>query len=351
MYGFDISPDMVELARARVPDAIIECSSLHDVVLPRAVAVTAIGEALNYATDPRAGLESLERLAARVRDALEPGGVFLFDVATPGRNGPSPVRQVFHDRDDWSLYMRAEESEDHLTLDRVITVFRKTSDGQYRRSDEHHVLRLYEPDAVRRVLDGAGFDAARARHVRARVAGPAGMDRRRRDAPPELSRRAVGACDASDPARTQRGSVTSSIWWNTTRTGSPIVMVAGSISLISPSALRDEVADEPDRRVLLELDDDRVVRRDLRERGEQRRVRHDERPDAARAPSVVHPRDLGRPAVRAHRPGRHAPLRRTRRTPAPAARRARSRARTRRAVGSSRSGSNQPVSIAITRPS
>jgi len=38
-------------------------------------------------------------------------------------------------------------------------------------------------------------------------------------------------------SRTQRGRNTSSIWWKTTCTGCPISIVAGSISLIAPSAL------------------------------------------------------------------------------------------------------------------
>jgi hypothetical protein len=125
-----------------------------------AVAVTAIGEALNYATDPRAGLEGLRGLATRVRGALAPGGVFLFDVAGPGRHGPDGVR--FHDRDDWILVNRVEESADHSTLDRRITIFRtsgKSGDGAYRRTDEHHVLRLYEPATLIEVLRGAGFEA------------------------------------------------------------------------------------------------------------------------------------------------------------------------------------------------
>jgi hypothetical protein len=54
------------------------------------VAVTAIGEALNYAADPRAGIDQLVRLAGRVHDALEPGGVFLFDIATRGKGTPVP---------------------------------------------------------------------------------------------------------------------------------------------------------------------------------------------------------------------------------------------------------------------
>lgn len=162
VLGVDISQDMLDLASANAPKASFRRGSLLDVELPSAVAVTAIGEALNYATDPRAGLAELERLTVRVREALAPGGVFLFDVAAPGRHGPDRVAHRCHDHDDWTLNMQAEESVDHTTLDRRITIFRKTDEpgtGRYRRSDEHHVLRLYEPGAVLDTLARAGFEA------------------------------------------------------------------------------------------------------------------------------------------------------------------------------------------------
>jgi SAM-dependent methyltransferase len=161
VLGVDVSQDMIELASANAPKASFRHGSLLDVELPAAVAVTAIGEALNYATDPRASLDQLGRLAARVREALAPGGVFLFDVATPGRHGPDRIARRYHDHDDWTLYMRADESADHATLDRRITIFRKVDEpgpDRYRRSDEHHVLRLYELGAVIDALERAGFE-------------------------------------------------------------------------------------------------------------------------------------------------------------------------------------------------
>jgi predicted TPR repeat methyltransferase len=162
VLGVDISQHMLDLASANAPKASFRRGSLLDVDLPPAVAVTAIGEALNYAADQRAGVAELERLAARVREALASGGVFLFDVAGPGRHGRDGIAHRYHDHDDWTLYMQAEESGDHTTLDRRITIFRKSDEpgsGGFRRSDEHHVLRLYEPGAVLDALARAGFEA------------------------------------------------------------------------------------------------------------------------------------------------------------------------------------------------
>jgi SAM-dependent methyltransferase len=165
VIGVDLSADMVELAREEAPAAEITVGSAHDAEIPPAVAVTAVGEVLNYATDVRAGLEAMATLAERVAAALVPHGIFVFDVAMPGRHGPSDRRTVFHDREDWSL-VNATDEHDH-TLDRRIVVFRRTPPsggagaGLYRRTDEHHVLRLYEPVEVERVLRAAGFSVER----------------------------------------------------------------------------------------------------------------------------------------------------------------------------------------------
>lgn len=157
VIGVDISQDMVALARRTAPRAEFRVGSAHTAELGPAVAVTATGEVLNYATDPAAGVAALDDLAARVHTALAPGGVFLFDIAMPGRNGLTSRRDQFHDRPNWSLGMHAEESADGTQLDRVIVTFAREDSGLYRRDDEHHVLRLYQPDAVEELLAAHGF--------------------------------------------------------------------------------------------------------------------------------------------------------------------------------------------------
>jgi SAM-dependent methyltransferase len=171
VVGFDLSPAMIELARARAPEATFHVGSWHDVELPPdLVAVTAIGEVLGYATDPRAGREAFRALAARAHAALLPGGLFACDVATQGRYGPGRTAARVHDHDSWFLGMQAEESADGTRLDRHITIFRARPDapGEWRRVTEHHVLRLLEPARLVADLEAAGFRAER----RGQYAGP-----------------------------------------------------------------------------------------------------------------------------------------------------------------------------------
>jgi SAM-dependent methyltransferase len=157
VLGVELSPDMVELARRRAPAARFVTSSLLDAELPACVAVTAIGECLSYAADPRTTVERLRGLFARIHQALRPGGLFLLDVAEPGRERRAP-RRTWHEGPDWLLCVEAAEAPRERLLRRRITVFRQ-ADGGWRRSDELHSLRLYPRQDLLDLLASTGFHA------------------------------------------------------------------------------------------------------------------------------------------------------------------------------------------------
>jgi hypothetical protein len=144
---------MIELANANAPTATFEQRAALDVEIPSgAAAVTAIGEVANYLTDPR---DDLAGLVARVYGGLRPGGVFLFDLATPGRGGPAGERWRIHERNDYAMFVHIVESD--ARLERHMTIFRESQPGLYRRSEEHHVLALKAVDDVKGILEAAGF--------------------------------------------------------------------------------------------------------------------------------------------------------------------------------------------------
>jgi SAM-dependent methyltransferase len=153
VFGVDVSETMVDLARARVPSARFVHGSLHDVELPPCVAVVAMGEILSYA-----GIT--DELLRRVRGALSPGGLLVFDVATPGRGTPEPDR-VWSEGDGWLLCREAVEDVEGRRLTREIALFVRDDDGRWRRSDEVHTLSLHDPPSLIERLAAAGFaDAA-----------------------------------------------------------------------------------------------------------------------------------------------------------------------------------------------
>jgi len=154
VVGIDLSPAMLTLARRRVPGARFRRGSLFDADIPRCVGVTAVGECFNYRFDRGNTPQAVLRLLRRIRAALAPGGLLLFDAAEPGRaGGAGAVRHHVAGR-DWAVLVTAEERGRQLT--RTITSFRQRG-TRYRRSDEVHVLRLIPRAEMQATLRRSGF--------------------------------------------------------------------------------------------------------------------------------------------------------------------------------------------------
>ncbi|MDT5038374.1 MAG: hypothetical protein QOE03_3559 [Micromonosporaceae bacterium] len=157
VFGVDVSPDMIDLAGKEAPLAEFRCGSVVDMPIPAAVAVTATGEVFNHAADRRSGYTVLRDLARRAEAALVPGGVLLFDLATTKGGGCDETRRQWHDNEDWTLHVVEQEDPDGQILDRRITIFRRVGPDSYRRTDERHILRLFETDSVVALLEAAGL--------------------------------------------------------------------------------------------------------------------------------------------------------------------------------------------------
>jgi len=156
VLGVDLSPEMIRLARRRVPEAEFVEGSAFATPIPECAAVTAFGELLNYAVEPGIGEALLTGLFRRVHAALVPGGLFALDLAGPGRvRGPGAGRS-HATGEDWAVLVESRESEDGRWLERSITSFRRTG-AHYRRGMETHRLRLVRAPEAARLLRAAGF--------------------------------------------------------------------------------------------------------------------------------------------------------------------------------------------------
>lgn len=154
VLGVDISPAMIAIARKRVPRGKFQTGSLLKVKLPPCDAVTSLGECLNYLFDEGNSISAVGRLFRRVYGALKPGGLFIFDIAEPGR-GKGP-RQKHFQGPDWTVLVDVDEDPRTERLTRRITTFRKTG-NLYRRDEEIHRLQLYKRGVVARELRSVGF--------------------------------------------------------------------------------------------------------------------------------------------------------------------------------------------------
>ena len=155
VLGIDISEAMIELSRERVPEAEFRVGSLFEAEIPPCVAVTAISEVLNYLFDEESG--GLAPLFRRIFEALIPGGLFVFDVLGPGQVQPGATARSFRVGEDWAVLSEREEDAEQRTLVRRIVSFRKV-DEHYRRDNETHRVRLYDPSELSSELRQTGFE-------------------------------------------------------------------------------------------------------------------------------------------------------------------------------------------------
>src|SRR5579871_1799926 len=157
-YGIDISAAMIRLARQQAPGAKFRVGSFLSAELPACDAVTCIGEVVNYAFDRAGGRAGLARFFARVRDALRPGGVFIFDIVEPGLVPDAAPQRRFLEGPDWAILLEVRENRKRKILTRRIVSFRQVG-KLYRRDEETHVLHLYAAAELLAELSRAGFQA------------------------------------------------------------------------------------------------------------------------------------------------------------------------------------------------
>jgi SAM-dependent methyltransferase len=172
VHGLDSSSAAIELARERAPSASFEVGSFLDAPFPeKCDAVLAAGEVLGYAIDSRVKADSLPMVLERISAALSPGGVLLFDLATPDRGKASDGRG-WTEGDGWTVLVDTESTAEQLT--RRIVTFREVR-GRYRRGEEVHTLNLHPPAQVLAALGKAGFAAQVLREGYAGLALPPGL--------------------------------------------------------------------------------------------------------------------------------------------------------------------------------
>ena len=161
VIGLDSSARMLAQARPRGAAAGVQVQWLQadarNFVLQRPVdAVTCMYDALNY-------LLSDEDLAAAfrsVRDCLQPGGVFIFDMNTRAglaEEWGTGERVETPDEDICVIWQTSYDHEtDVNTL--VLTAFVRQPDGLFRRILEVHRERGYPVARVRALLQEAGLE-------------------------------------------------------------------------------------------------------------------------------------------------------------------------------------------------
>jgi SAM-dependent methyltransferase len=155
--GIDASAAMIRLARENAPGARFRVATVERARLPPCAGVIAVGEIVSYVPG---GVPAMRRLFRRVHEALQPGGLFVFDFieSAAGRTFPA---KTFAGA-GWALAVRATYDASRRLLSRRIVVVR-TVGRRVRHATETHCVRVYDRTDLRNALAHAGFSVRMSR--------------------------------------------------------------------------------------------------------------------------------------------------------------------------------------------
>ncbi|WP_013320694.1 class I SAM-dependent methyltransferase [Gloeothece verrucosa] len=160
VLGIDISPEMIAIARQRLPNIEFRLESLFKADIPPCQAVISVGECFNYLFDTDNNSALLVNLFRRIYNALTPGGVLIFDLVEMEKILLETPRQKFTEGNNWLVLVERQEDQQEKILTRRIITFRKVGE-HYRRDEETHRQRLYESEEIAFLLRQEGFQVER----------------------------------------------------------------------------------------------------------------------------------------------------------------------------------------------
>ena len=157
VIGVDMSEEMLTEAFQKVQDMEkpprFICQNLRDLYLPRGVdmAVCAL-DSLDYITNPDDCAEAIRR----TYKALNPGGIFIFDVNTPEKLRAMDGQVFLDEDDDVYCVWRGEFDEETNICSYWMDLFQREG-NVWQRSYEEHCEYAYSAEQLRGYLKAAGF--------------------------------------------------------------------------------------------------------------------------------------------------------------------------------------------------
>ena len=161
MIGVDASEEMLAEAREQESDLSEEhsilylCQDMREFELYGTVrAVVSICDCMNYILEE----EDLLEVFCLANNYLDPGGIFVFDMNTPYK-----YREVIgnttiaENREEGSFIWENCFDEESQVNEYALTLFIKEEDDLYRKHEEFHYQKAYEPERVKELLEEAGL--------------------------------------------------------------------------------------------------------------------------------------------------------------------------------------------------
>ncbi len=157
VIGVDMSEEMLTAAVEKTGDMenppLFICQELQQLCLARGVdlAVCAL-DSLDYITDPMDCKEAIRR----VYKAMNPGGVFIFDVNTPEKLRAMDGQVFLDEDDDVYCVWRGEFDKETNICTYSMDLFQRSGEVWHRAFEEHQEY-AYSQDQLMQYLKDAGF--------------------------------------------------------------------------------------------------------------------------------------------------------------------------------------------------
>lgn len=153
VIGIDGSEDMLNVAREKCPEVLLINQDMTEFELYGTVdAIVCCLDSINYVTDKR----KLKKMFSLVKNYLEPGGLFIFDINSKYKLNNIIGNNTFV-RNEEDLFYSWENRNDGRYADFFLTFFIKTDNDNYRKFEEVHTERIYDEDEIKKLLADSGL--------------------------------------------------------------------------------------------------------------------------------------------------------------------------------------------------
>jgi len=154
--GVDCAAEMLAAAARKNPEILYVCQDMRELDLyGTADAACCLCDGMNYLESA----EELMQVLCRLRNFLNPGGVFVFDMNTEYYFAEVLGSNVFAESNDEAAYIWENEYDpDTRVNEYAVTFFAKEANGLFRRFEELHCETAFAEAEVRNAAAAAGFE-------------------------------------------------------------------------------------------------------------------------------------------------------------------------------------------------
>lgn len=160
MIGVDNAAEMLEIAREIQEDEERDdiwylLQDMRELELSGEVnAMVSICDSMNYILEE----EDLKEVFLRVKEYLQTGGIFIFDMNTLHKyRDMIGETTIAENREEGSFIWDNYFYEDEMVNEYELTLFIREENGLFRKYEETHYQRAYELDMVKRLIEEAGL--------------------------------------------------------------------------------------------------------------------------------------------------------------------------------------------------